>query len=117
MKCNHNFIDKFGISECQDCGMSEDDHIKELAKKSKKQLRIYLIIRKNVATIWQNLDLDIDIKIKGLERLIYTGKYFVRKEDAQTYLKTSHYKKYFKVIGASVDVTLEDGRILKKEEK
>ena len=71
-------------------------------------MRVYLI-KHTGATIWQNMFFDREFTFSDNNK-IHSGILFFRKKDAEAYLKTLEYKKFYEVVGATVDKSNIDNR-------
>lgn len=71
-------------------------------------MKIYIIKHKGANT-FQNLTLDFKVEFSNNE-IIYAGRYFWRKKDAKTYLKTYAYPEFYEVVGCELEQTKQDNR-------
>jgi len=71
-------------------------------------MRAY-IIKRTGKTIWQNMLIDRKFVIDDKD-VLYVGNLFYRKKDANKYLDTFEHKKYFEVVGVTIDKSKKDNR-------
>jgi hypothetical protein len=69
-------------------------------------MRVFIIKHKG-ATIWQNMYFDKEITFSDGNK-INVGKLFVRKKDAEAYLKALEPNEFYEVVGATVDKSCTD---------
>ncbi len=63
-------------------------------------------------SIWQNMVFDKELTFSD-GKVVFAGMLFFRKKDAKKYLDTFEYKKYYEVIGLTVDKSTKDNRFSK----
>ena len=76
-------------------------------------MRSYTLKRKG-KTIWQNMMIDREMHFAGGTK-VYAGYIFFRKKDATKYLNSFVDKRFYEVIGMTVDNSKEDNRRRKNE--
>ena len=76
-------------------------------------MRAYTLKRKG-KTIWQNMMIDREMHFADGTK-IYNGYVFYRKKDATRFLNSFANKRYYEVIGMTVDNSKEDNRRRKND--
>ena len=71
-------------------------------------MRAYTIKRQG-KTICQNMQFDREISFSDGDK-IFAGLLFFRKKDAKKYLETFEYKRFYEVVGVTIDKSTKDNR-------